>query len=184
MLTVGTGFAVGVANPLGIARVTLIKTGSVTHSFNMEQRFIELPFTRSGTQLLVTAPANLNLAPPGRYMLFVLDTQGVPSIARIVAVADAAHPPTLPAFDGLEYIASYPDLIQAFGADAAAGAVHYQQYGQAEGRVPDSFDARQYLANYADLRAAFGSDRDAAAAHFITYGYYEGRTDKAPPTGH
>ena len=65
-----------------------------------------------------------------------------------------------------------------------AGAVHYQQYGQAEGRVPDSFDVRQYLANYADLRAAFGTDRDAAAAHFITYGYYEGRTDKAPPTGH
>ena len=49
MLTVGTGFAVGVVNPLGIARVTLIKTGSVTHSFNMEQRFIELPFSRSGT---------------------------------------------------------------------------------------------------------------------------------------
>ena len=62
--------------------------------------------------------------------------------------------------------------------------MHYQQSGQAEGRVPDSFDARQYLANYADLRAAFGSDLDAAAAHFITYGYYEGRTDKAPPTGH
>ena len=113
----------------------------------------------------MSAPANLNLAPPGRYMLFVLDTQGVPSMARIVSVADAAHPPTLPVFDGLEYIASYPDLIQAFGADAAAGEMHYQQYGQAEGRVPDSFDARQYLANYADLRAAFGSDRDAAAAH-------------------
>ena len=114
----------------------------MTHSFNMDQRFLELPFTRSGNQLLVTAPANLNLAPPGRYLLFVLDAQGVPSMARIVAVADAAHPPPLPAFDGLEYIASYPDLIQAFGADAAAGAACTTSiYGQAEGRVPDSFDA-------------------------------------------
>ena len=164
--------------------MTLIKTGSVTHSFNMEQRFMGLPFTRSGNQLLVNAPASLNLATPGRYLLFVLDAQGVPSIARIVAVADAASPPLLPAFDGLEYIASYPDLIRALGADAAAGTRHYQLYGQAEGRVPASFDARQYLANYADLRAAFGTNLTAARSHYITYGYREGRTDKAPPTGH
>ncbi|MFZ1425805.1 MAG: galactose oxidase early set domain-containing protein, partial [Geminicoccaceae bacterium] len=184
ILTVGTRFAITVDNPLAIARVTLIKTGSVTHSFNMEQRFMGLPFTRSGNQLLVNAPASLNLATPGRYLLFVLDAQGVPSIARIVAVAGAASPPLLPAFDGLEYIASYPDLIQTLGADAAAGTRHYQLYGQVEGRVPASFDARQYLANYADLRAAFGTNLTAARRHFITYGYREGRTDKAPPTGH
>ena len=82
--------------------MTLIKTGAVTHSFNMEQRFLGLPFTRSGNQLLVDAPASLNLATPGRYLLFVLDAQGAPSIARIVAVAGAANPPLLPAFDGLE----------------------------------------------------------------------------------
>jgi hypothetical protein len=184
IITVGTQFAVTAPDPLAIARVTLIKTSSVTHSFNMEQRFLELSFVRSDNQLLVTAPANLNVAPPGKYMLFVLNGGGVPSISRIVSVADAAHQPMLPAFDGLTYIASYPDLIRAFGANAAAGAQHYQFYGRAEGRVPASFDARQYLANYADLRAAFGGDLDAAAAHFITYGYYEGRNDKAPATGH
>lgn len=183
IVTVGTNFAVTVDGS-AISRVTLIKTGSVTHSFNMDQRFLELPFTRSGNQLLVTAPANLNLATPGRYLLFVLNAQGVPSVARIVAVADAANPPQLAAFDSLEYIASYPDLIQAFGVNAAAGAEHYQLYGQAEGRVPDSFDAAQYLANYADLRAAFGNDLDAAAAHYIASGYSEGRTDKAPLTGY
>ena len=74
----------------------------MTHSFNMDQRFLELPFTRSGNQLLITAPANLNLATPGRYLLFVINAQGVPSMARIVAVADAANPPQLAAFDGLE----------------------------------------------------------------------------------
>ncbi len=184
IVTVGTRFAVTVDNPMAIARVTLIKTGSVTHSFNMDQRFMALSFTRSGKQLLIDAPANLNVATPGRYLLFVLNAQGVPSVARIVAVADAANPPQVAAFDGLEYIASYPDLIQTLGADAAAGTRHYQLYGQAEGRVPGSFNATQYLANYADLRAAFGTNLAAGVAHYITSGYREGRTDKAPPTGY
>ena len=184
VLNVGTKFGMTVDNPLGVSRVTLIKTGSVTHSFNMEQRFMELAFVRSGNRLLVTAPANLNLATPGKYLLFVLNAQGVPSIARIVSVANAATPPTLQPFDALEYIASYPDLIRAFGANAVAGAQHYLTNGQAAGRVPDSFNARQYLANYADLRAAFGTNLAAARIHYITHGYFEGRTDKAPPTGY
>ena len=48
IVTVGTNFAVTVDGS-AISRVTLIKTGSVTHSFNMDQRFLELPFTRSAT---------------------------------------------------------------------------------------------------------------------------------------
>ena len=114
----------------------------------------------------------------------MLNAQGVPSIARIVAVADAANPPLLQPFNGLQYIASYPDLIQNLGANAAAGAAHYQRFGLAEGRVPDSFNARQYLVNNPDLQRAFGNDLDAATAHYITYGYAKGRNDKAPPTGH
>lgn len=82
-------------------------------------------------------------------------------------------------FDGLQYIASYGDLIAALGANAAAGARHYQQFGRAEGRSPDSFNEMQYLANYADLRAAFGSDTRRATIHYILYGYAEGRTDHA-----
>ena len=57
--------------PYAAARVTLIKAGSATHSFNMEQRFLELPFTRNFSVLKVQAPANANLAPPGRYLLFL-----------------------------------------------------------------------------------------------------------------
>ena len=79
---------------------------------------------------------------------------------------------------GLEYIASYTDLMNAFGTNGAAGEAHYWQTGQFEGRTI-SFDAAQYLANYADLQAAFGSDTEAAALHYITNGYAEGRTDDA-----
>jgi len=78
-------------------------------------------------------------------------------------------------FDALAYLASYPDLINAFGINEAAAAAHYRQYGATEGRVV-TFNASQYLANYADLRAAFGSDLEAAKRHYILYGYKEGRT--------
>ena len=81
--------SIKVDNGAAIARVTLIKTGSVTHGFNMEQRFLELTFTREGNTLRVRAPANANLATPGRYLLFVINAQGVPSLARLVSIVAA-----------------------------------------------------------------------------------------------
>jgi hypothetical protein len=84
--TVNSRFDLQVDRPLSIRRVTLVKTGSVTHSFDMEQRFIELAYTRSGSTLKVTTPASKGIAPPGRYLLFVIDAQGVPSVARILSL--------------------------------------------------------------------------------------------------
>ena len=78
--------------------------------------------------------------------------------------------------DWLQYIASYGDLIVAFGPDPAVGEWHYLHYGQAEGRDLHKFDAGQYLANYPDLQAAYGTDTHAATIHYIVAGYREGRT--------
>jgi hypothetical protein len=83
------------------------------------------------------------------------------------------------AINGLQYIASYPDLIRSLGANEAAGQQHYLQFGQAEGRIPDLFNEVQYLAKYPDLQAAYGTDTRAATIHYILYGFAEGRTDKA-----
>lgn len=80
-----------------------------------------------------------------------------------------------PGFDGLQYIASYPDLIAAFGADRAAGEAHYLAAGRLEGRAPDLFNDTQYLKNYTDLQAVFGSNVQQATIHFITSGFAEGR---------
>ena len=44
--------------------------GSVTHSWNMEQRFVELTFVRSGSRLRVQAPTRAADAPPGFWMMF------------------------------------------------------------------------------------------------------------------
>lgn len=67
-------------------RITLVKTTSATHSHNMDQRFVELVFSRSGTDLIATLPANSNDLPPGYYMVFLFDAAGVPSVAKIMRV--------------------------------------------------------------------------------------------------
>ncbi|HEV7923329.1 MAG TPA: galactose oxidase-like domain-containing protein [Thermoanaerobaculia bacterium] len=82
----GERFAVTTPNPADIGSVTFIHPGAVTHAFDESQRFVRLAFTVNGSQLQVTAPANGNIAPPGHYMLFVLNKAGVPSVARWVAI--------------------------------------------------------------------------------------------------
>jgi hypothetical protein len=79
-------FSINVSSNATIAKLSLIKLGSVTHGFNFGQRLVKLKFNRSGGTLNVTAPTNANLAPPGYYMLFAVDTNGVPSVASMVQV--------------------------------------------------------------------------------------------------
>jgi hypothetical protein len=65
---------------------SLIRPGATTHSFDMEQRLVDVPFTVSGAALNATMPANRNLAPPGYYMLFISNRSKIPSVARWVQV--------------------------------------------------------------------------------------------------
>jgi hypothetical protein len=82
----GQAITIGTPNPTAITRVTLVKTGSVTHSFDMDQRFLELPFVVSGNGLQASLPANPFQTPPGYYMLFVFNGQGVPSEAAMLRI--------------------------------------------------------------------------------------------------
>ncbi len=50
----------------------------------MDQRLVGLSFTAGNGVLNVTAPPNGNIAPPGYYMLFILNSSGVPSTAVFV----------------------------------------------------------------------------------------------------
>jgi len=72
--------------------VTLVKTGSVTHSVNMDQRFIEPAFTPASGTLFVKVPVNPAEVPPGYYLLFAFDAQGVPSVGRMIRVNIPASP--------------------------------------------------------------------------------------------
>jgi hypothetical protein len=79
-------FNIQTPDAASISKVVLISLGSMTHAFNMNQRYVTLASTAGGGSLSVTAPANANLAPPGYYMLFIVNTNGVPSVASIVRV--------------------------------------------------------------------------------------------------
>lgn len=80
----GQTITVGTAQAAGIAKVTLVRLGSTTHAFDQNQRLVPLTFSTAASGLSVTMPANGNLAPPGHYMLFLVNGSGVPSVARIV----------------------------------------------------------------------------------------------------
>jgi chitodextrinase len=82
--TYATGISVQTPDAASIGSVVLMKLGTVTHSFNTNQRIVQLPFSAGAGTLSVQTPANSNLAPPGHYMLFILNTNGVPSVASIV----------------------------------------------------------------------------------------------------
>ena len=94
----GSGFDVTTPNAAQIAKVSLIRSPSVTHAFDQNQRFQFLSFTAGAGKVTVQAPANANLAPPGDYMLFLVDTNGVPSVGSFVRVSAATDivPPTAP----------------------------------------------------------------------------------------
>jgi hypothetical protein len=92
----GGAFQVQTPDAANISSVVLMRNGAVTHAFDMDQRYVGLSFTVGGGVLNVTGPPNGNIAPPGYYMLFILNNAGVPSIATMVKVSPSANdvPPT------------------------------------------------------------------------------------------
>lgn len=67
-----------------IAKVTFIALGSVTHAFDQNARLVSLSFSRVAGGLSITLPASRAAAPPGPYMLFLVNTDGVPSEGKIM----------------------------------------------------------------------------------------------------
>jgi hypothetical protein len=85
-MTYGGTYAVRTTQASPIRSAVLVRPMAVTHSSDSNQRLVDLPFTRTTTGLSVTVPNEPNLAPPGWYMLFVVDDTGVPSVADFVHV--------------------------------------------------------------------------------------------------
>jgi len=96
VLDYGGAFQVQTPDAANISNVVLMRNGAVTHAFDMDQRYVGLSFTAGAGVLNVTGPPNGNIAPPSYYMLFILNSSGVPSIAKMVQVSLAANdvPPT------------------------------------------------------------------------------------------
>lgn len=80
-----TAFDISTPEADDIASVALLRAGAATHSFNMDQRHVGLTFdARNSTLLTVISPPDRNIAPPGFYMLFIINTAGVPAVSTFL----------------------------------------------------------------------------------------------------
>jgi hypothetical protein len=84
----GQPFAVSTGDAASIRKVTIIRLPSTTHAFNMSQRLNTLSFAAAGDGLTLTPPGSGRIAPPGPYMLFLVNQAGVPSVAQIVTLSN------------------------------------------------------------------------------------------------
>lgn len=79
------GQTIAIASPQAgnIRWASLIKNGVTTHSFDSGQRLVDLNILSQGNGLISAKVTNEpNIAPPGWYMLFLIDMNGVPSISK------------------------------------------------------------------------------------------------------
>jgi hypothetical protein len=101
-----------------------MRDGAVTHAFDMDQRMVGMSFTAGSGSLTVTAPSNGNIAPPGYYMLFLLNSSGVPSVATFVQLAS-------PSPSGINFVQanSGPSTIQPTNTSVSVAYSNAQTAG-------------------------------------------------------
>jgi hypothetical protein len=116
-LAYGGTFDVATPDAARIATVVLMAPGAVTHAFDENQRRVPLTFEASAGLLTVHEPVDGNLAPPGPYMLFLVDSNGVPSMAswvRLPGPGEDVEPPTAPS--NLTALASFGSVALSWTA--------------------------------------------------------------------
>jgi hypothetical protein len=89
----GTSHDLSYSAPSKIVSAVLIRPAAMTHSSDPNQREVELPITKDqeGTLTVGLTPKD-TIAPPGYYMVFLLDSEGVPSVAQWVHVGPQGAP--------------------------------------------------------------------------------------------
>ncbi len=84
----GTSFAIETPQATDIKWVNLIRPMATTHGMETEQRLVDLPVSSStGNSLSVDLTSNRNLAPPGWYMLTIVDNNNLPSVAKWIKLS-------------------------------------------------------------------------------------------------
>jgi galactose oxidase len=79
----GAAFRVDSPEASVVVEVMVVAPGAVTHGFNQTQRAIECSIVGGdATGLDIVAPPSASIAPPGYYLLFLVDANRVPSIGR------------------------------------------------------------------------------------------------------
>jgi Domain of unknown function (DUF1929)/Bacterial Ig domain/Fibronectin type III domain len=132
----GYGQSITIPSPdaANINRVSLVRLGATTHHYDTNVRLIWLQITSRGSNsITVSAPLNANLAPPGYYMIHVLNQSLVPSTAQIIKIPGTASgsPPPPAQVIGLTVApaSSTTQLSLSWAANPAGDNVaHYNVY--------------------------------------------------------
>jgi galactose oxidase len=81
------GTTIVVTGSKGVSAFVLMRSSSVTHSLNNEQRRVPVSYSvGTAGEYHINIPADPGIAVPGYYMLFALNAKGVPSVARVMRV--------------------------------------------------------------------------------------------------
>jgi hypothetical protein len=126
-----------------IARVALIRCGSVTHGFNMDQCYISVDFeVVNNNTLRVFTQADADTLPPGRYMVWIIDNNGRPcQWARFIRIS---HQKALISAD----ISTFSlQEVQALGTPAEFPEALYLVY---DGFLPDEVTTPTFSIKRAD----------------------------------
>ena len=85
----GQPFTLATPDAAAIRKVTIIRLASSTHASDMSQRLNTLEFQAAadGRSLTLTPPPSGRVAPPGPYLLFILNEKGIPSVAQTVLLS-------------------------------------------------------------------------------------------------
>lgn len=155
----GQSVFIGTPNATGIAKVSFIRLGSTTHTFDQSTRYMHLNLAQATNGLNVTMPASGNIAPPGYYMLFILNSSGVPSVASIMKIAAGAA-----TTGGLKGIVTNSSGAPLLGAAVTAGS------STAQSASDGSWTMQNVNAGTVTVTASLGGYSSASESATVTAG--------------
>jgi YVTN family beta-propeller protein len=87
------GSTVTVTTSAPVTSFAIVRMASATHAVNNDQRRLSLSFRSTGTNTYaVDIPSNAGWAVPGQWMLFAMNSAGVPSVARVIGISSSGVP--------------------------------------------------------------------------------------------
>ena len=91
--TTGYGTTMTVATDSAVTAFSLVRLNAATHTVNNDQRRVSLAFTANGgNSYTLQVPSNAGIMIPGQWMLFAMNAQGTPSVAKILTVSRTGTP--------------------------------------------------------------------------------------------
>jgi hypothetical protein len=87
----GGSITIPTSSPTAITSVSLLRLMNTTHHYDANQRLVWLQIQSKGSSSVrVAAPINSKIAPPGYYVIHVLNSSLVPSRGRAIRIPGTA----------------------------------------------------------------------------------------------